>query len=277
MRTGPFSNSRVIERLNASFVPVYAVNEVYRKPGGVPDDEKAEYRRIYRETLAKKMSAGTVHVYVLDPEGTPIASMHVAQAKKTDKLIEQLDRVVADLGVKPGKPLVAPKPQSVPPPHKEGSLVLHLVARPLGGGGSWGGTAENWVVYTPEEIKRLLPANLSRPGRTWTPDAELAARLLRHVYPVTENNDVTKNEIMEQSLTAEVVSIEDGVCRARLDGRLRMKHDFYHKPDGKEVSAGLLGYIDFDAEEGKIRRFRLVTDEARYGGGTFGVAVRSEP
>ena len=43
-----------------------------------------------------------------------------------------------------------------PPAHPKGSLVLHLAARGLGGGGSWDGTAENWVVYTPDEAKELV-------------------------------------------------------------------------------------------------------------------------
>ena len=55
-----------------------------------------------------------------------------------------------------------------------------------------------------------------------------------------------------------------------------MGHDFYHKPDGKVVETGLLGYVEFDPTKKRIRAFRLVTDEAKYGGGRFGVAIRSE-
>ncbi|MEX0711142.1 MAG: hypothetical protein WD278_02255 [Pirellulales bacterium] len=74
MRTGPFSNQEVIDRLNAYFVPVYAVNEDYRDGGPAPTEEKAEYQAIYREALAKGFSAGTVHVYVLDPRGQVIGT-----------------------------------------------------------------------------------------------------------------------------------------------------------------------------------------------------------
>ena len=42
MRTGPFSSPEVIEKLNASFVPVYGVNEDYRENGSAPKEEKAE-------------------------------------------------------------------------------------------------------------------------------------------------------------------------------------------------------------------------------------------
>ena len=53
MRAGPLSSPRVIDLLNARFVPVFAVNEDYRKGGSAPDEEKALYDRVYREALAK--------------------------------------------------------------------------------------------------------------------------------------------------------------------------------------------------------------------------------
>jgi hypothetical protein len=276
MRTGPFSTPAVIDRLNASFVPVYAVNEDYADAGPAPKEEKDEYQRIYREALGKKFSAGTVHVYVLNPKGEVIGTRHVADAAKTKELIAFLDEFTTKLGTKPGKALAAPKAQSAPPEHPKGSLVLHLAARGLGGGGSWDGTAENWVVYTPDEIKKLLPAGMAEAGTAWQPNAGLVARLLVDVYPVTENNDPKKNEVREQALTGKVIAAKDGVATARLDGRLVMRHDFYHKPDGKIVETGLIGYVEFEPATGAVRSLRLATDGATYGGGKFGVAIRSE-
>ena len=276
MRTGPFSTPAVIDRLNASFVPVFAVNEDYHDAGNAPKEEKSEYQRIYREALAKKFSAGSVHVYVLNPKGDVIGTRHVAEAAKIKGLIAFLDEMTSKLGTKPGKTLVAPKAQSAAPEHPKGSLVLHLAARGLGGGGSWDGTAENWVVYPPDEAKQFLPAGQVEPGATWEPDAKLVARLLVYVYPVTENNDPKKNEIREQALKGKVLGVKDGVAVARLDGRLVMRHTFYHKPDGNVVETGLVGYVEFEPATGAVRAMRLVTDGATYGGGKFGVAVRSE-
>jgi hypothetical protein len=276
MRTGPFSSTEVIDRLNRFFVPVYAVNEDYRAKDLVPKEERDEYTRIYREALTKKFSAGSVHVYVLDPRGEVIGTRHVADAAKTKELIPFLDELVTKLGTKPGKPVVEPRAQSRQPEHPKASLVLHLAARGLGGGGSWDGTAENWVVYTPDEAKKLLPAGPAGAGTAWEPDAKLIARLLVHVYPVTENNDPKKNEIREQALRGKVLSVTDGVALARLDGRLVMRHDLYHKADGKVVETGLVGYVEFEPATGAVRSLCLVTDGATYGGGKFGVAVRSE-
>ena len=201
----------------------------------------------------------------------------IADAAKTKELLAFLDGIVTKLGTKKGDPLVAPRPQSAPSKHGEGSLVLHLAARGLGGGGSWDGTAENWVVYTPDEARKLLPSGPVKAGTAWDVDPELAARLLVHVYPVTENNDPARNVIREQALRGEVVGMKDGVALAKLSGRLVMRHDFYHKPDGKVVETGLVGFVEFEPATGKVRSLRLVTDGATYGGGKFGVAVRSEP
>src|SRR5215212_601744 len=122
MRTGPFSSAAVIDRLNTSFVPVYAVNEDYRAGGAALDGERDEYQRIYREALAKKFSAGSVHVYVLNPQGEVVGTRHVADAAKTKQLIAFLDEMTKTLAAQPGGTLVAPKAQSRPPKHESGSL-----------------------------------------------------------------------------------------------------------------------------------------------------------
>ena len=277
MRTGPFSQTEVIDRLNSSFVPVYVVNEDYRDGGPAPNEERAEMKRIYREALASGFSAGTVHVYLLAPDGKTIAGMHVAEAAQTPKLVTLLDKWISRLQVKPGKPLVPPIPQSTAPKCETGALLLHLTARPLSGGGSWNGVSENWITYGPDEVKGWLPTATVRPGQTWNPDSDLVTRTLLHVYPVTENNDVLTNKVQEQRMTATVLSVSNGVALARLDGRLRMKHSFYHKEDGNVVDANLVGYIEFDTERRHIRKLRLATDTAAYGGGTFAVAIRSVP
>jgi hypothetical protein len=276
MRTGPFSSREVIDRLNAFFVPVYVVNEDYREHGNSPKEEKALVRRIYTEALGKKLSTGTVHVYVLSPKGEVIDTRHVADAAKTRELVAFLDGITARLGTPRGEPVVAPKPQSRPPASVPGSLVLHLVARPLDGRGSWPGTAEDWVVYTPDEVKRLLSAGKAAPGASWEPDPVLMRRLFLHVYPVTENNDPAKNDIKQQVCRITVLSVSGEVVRARIDARLVMRHDFYHKPDGKTVDARLVGYVEWSAVDGGVKTLRLVTDGATYGGGTFAAAVRSE-
>src|SRR6516162_10084483 len=114
MRAGPLSNAKVVSLLNRYFVPVYAINDDYNS-GAVPVAERAEYMRIYHEALKAKLSAGTVHVYIVKPDGHTIDSLHVATASNVDKLIDLLERSTKKLKTAPGKPLVKPRPQSVPP------------------------------------------------------------------------------------------------------------------------------------------------------------------
>jgi hypothetical protein len=216
-------------------------------------------------------------VYVVAPDGEPIDSLHVANAAKIDVLVAMMERTAESLKLRPGKALVAPRPQSCRPNCAEDALVLHLTSRPLKGGGSWDGVSENWIVYQPREISRLLPPSEGealRVGRQWKLDETLAARLLTHVYPVTENNDVEKNQILDQSLTGRILALNGGRILARLDGRLKMRHNFYYMDDGNTVNAVLTGYVEFeDAPRSRITAWKLVTQKATYGGGQFGVAV----
>jgi hypothetical protein len=283
MRASSLSNEKVIALLNRYFVPVYVSNEDYSKDGPASPAEKAEKERIYREALQAKLSTGTVHAYVLTPEGHPIDSLHVAAAAKPEQTIRMLERAVDKLKLTEGKPVAQPSKPSVASKGEPGSLILHLTARVLRGG-AWGEfPAENWIVLEPAQFKKLFPngeaggAAPVRVGDSWELDRKETAKLLTYFYPATENNDVHKNRIEQQSLKATVISVKDGVARARLDGRLRMKHSFYHKEDGNVVETKLIGLLDFEPGKLAIRSLRLVTDEATYGGGTFAVALESVP
>src|SRR5260370_40704715 len=118
MRAGPLSRPKVIDLLNGAFVPVFAVNEDYRDAGPAPVEDKAEYRRIYREALDAKLSAGTVHAYVVDTAGHPIDSLHVADAAQPDRLVAMLECAIRKRKLAKGPPLVPPRTPSAPPPRQ---------------------------------------------------------------------------------------------------------------------------------------------------------------
>lgn len=276
MRAGPLSSPKVIELLNTYFVPVYVSNEDYGDDPAVSPEEKSERDRIFREAHKAELSVGSVHVYILSPTGQPIESLHVANAAKTATLVEKLQAAVDRLKTPAGSPVAPVRPQAVRPDAAKDALVLHLTARSQKPGGGWAEfPAENWLQLNAGDQQKLLPKQKVGVGDTWEPDQKVTAKMLVHFYPATENNDVRKNDIEERSLTARVISNEDASVLARLDGHLRMRHDFYHKQDGRVVDAILTGYMELDPERRSIKVFRLVTDQAKYGSGTFGVALTS--
>jgi hypothetical protein len=274
MRAGPLSDAKVIELLNRHFVPVYLVNEDYRKDGPAPAAEKAEADRIYRAALAAGLSAGSVHAYIVTTGGQPVDSLHVAEAAKTETLRAMLERNIERLKAPAGKPLVPRARQSVPPKASNYALVLHLTARgsPTN---SWNDfPAEDWIVLDPYERKSFLPPAGAAVGASWEIPRATAAKILARFYPQTENNDVRTNRLDEVSLAATLAAREGGRARVRLAGRLVMKHAFYPGRDDDNFSrAEVAGFADCD--EDRIAAFYLVTEKATYGKGDMHVAVRS--
>jgi hypothetical protein len=277
MRAGPLSSPEVIDLLNSAFVPVFAVNEDYGDLGPAPKQDKVEYLRIYREALEAKLPAGTVHAYVVATTGHPIASLHVADAARTDRLVAMLKRLICEGKVARGPTLVPPRTLSEPPASEPGSLVLHLTAR--GHGNSWGDfPSENWIVLPPKQLEALLPAANAVIGDAWDIREDVATAILTHFYPQTENNDVSTHRFERRRLRATIESVKNGIAHARLEGDLRMTHRFYPgKKDDNMVEATAVGYFEFEPALHHVRRFRLVTDRATYGNGTLEVAVRSVP
>ena len=271
---------------------MYVSNEDYNKDGSAPAEDKAERNRICREALQAKLSAGTVHVYVLGPDGHCIDSQHVATASKVDQLTQMLERTIAKLGTPAGEPLAKPVPQSAPVPSQSGSLRLHLTARSLSRqgddylipqvslgetrSGNWGAyPGENWITLTSEEWTKLLPPVAAAVGVTWDIDKNVAAKMLNYFYPSTENNDIRTNRMLHQELKGKVISVTDGVVVARLDGKLTMRHPFYHRDDDNVVEATVVGSLVFESGRRTVPTLQLVTDHAIYAKQPFGVAVRS--
>jgi hypothetical protein len=205
-----------------------------------------------------------------------------------------LERTIATLKTAEGPLLVKPCTQSSLANGEADALVLHVTARYLHRQGDeyivpkvdlgktrsagWAGyPGEDWITFTHAQAGKFIPAGAVATGASWEIDRETAATVLNHFYPPTENNDIRKNVIEEQTLRATVFSQKDGVTWARLDGRLKMKHPFYHKPDEQVVEATLVGFMEFATDAKRIRSLQLVTNHAKYGRHDFGVAVRSVP
>ena len=234
-------------------------------------------RRIYADFLNRKLGVGDVHLYILKPDGSSLASLDPDSAMNPDKLEPFLTGIIHQLGTTPGAPIIKPRPQSVPPASKPDDLVTHLVARSLTTGNWHEFPSENWVVLTRDEWLQLLPSQGPREGDSWQLAPALTRKLLTRFYPQTEEtSDADRNRIDEASLRLTIIKAGEGVARARFDGKLRMKHSFYPGKDHEDdVEATLTGFLDFDSAEHKIQRLRLITDRASYIGVEFGAALNS--
>lgn len=278
VRANSLADDRVIALLNRHFVPVYSNNDDVGADGTAPAEEKAERWRIYHDALNVKMTIGDDCVYILTPDGKPFDSLRIRTARSADELIGRLEDAVRKLGTPAGEPLVKPGPQSLPPAVDSGALVLHLVAR-INHRKAWGEfPAENWIMLNPEECRRLVLPGAEKVGAAWEIDPGLASRILSHFFPQTENYNPDQNRIDRYFLAGRVLSIHDGVARVRLDGSLRMKHQFYpNREDSNFVDTTLIGYLEFDLNERLVRSLRLVTDQASYGDKEFAATLHSLP
>src|SRR5262245_23910352 len=190
MRASSFSSAKVIGLLNSYFVPVHLSNQDLGEDGGAPPEEKAARNRIYREALAAGLKASTVCAYMIAPDGRPVAvaPLNESVAADPDRLAGLMERVVGELKVAKGDPLVRPKPPSAPPAGAD-ALVLHVVARYLQRRGDedipydvkqllgtrkahdWGNLpSEGWVVLSKSQWTKLLPTGDVGPDSSWEPD-----------------------------------------------------------------------------------------------------------
>ncbi|WP_395090362.1 hypothetical protein [Armatimonas sp.] len=253
-----FNDSRVVAALNSLSVPVYLANDT------LAGEEKATLQAIHREGFAKKLSVGTVHCFLLAPDGTLLDTIHVAQASP-QKILAMIEREATALKIHSGKPLVAPLPPALPPTPKNG-LRLHVVARYLekkpdgslglitGAGGNWSALpGEDWPLFDAAAVRALLAG-----------DRAVAERLVTHFYPPTENNDLSKNVLQALEWRAEA----QPAGAIRLSGSLTLKHSFYSRDDDRRVSADFVGYA-------KGAQFMLVTTRATYNNQPFAIAVQA--
>jgi hypothetical protein len=282
MRAGPLSNDKVIETLNRFYVAAYVSQDDYKRNGPASAEERETFNEIALFTRKEKMSCGSVCGYVLAPDGTVLDSGVVSLIIKGDALLNMLQTNAAKLGTKPGKPVVEPHPQFPRPETKRGELALHVVSRAEGtapGKGGWRAfPGENWVVLTKSDAARLIPSGKINVGTKWELDKAVTDRLLIYFYPQSEDvGDRPDCTIESQSLMAKVESMKNGIALARIEGTLRMQHNFYPGRSGDMVDATIVGYMEFELAKKEIRSLKLVTEKANWGKTKFDVAVRSEP
>jgi hypothetical protein len=258
-------------------VPVTSSNEEAEEGGTGPPAEKAERKRIYLDFYGKKLPLGDVHVYIVGPDGAGINGLDINSANDSAKMIAFLTQVVAKLHTEPGPPAVKPHPQSIAPASAADSMTLHLVSRSLAGGSWHEFPSENWIVLSRSEWGQLLPAGAATPNVSWDVPRPVALKLAEWVYPQNEEKtQVNRSRVEVAVFRLTVTTLQGGQARARIDGKVRLKHGFY--PGGQSedyADSELLGFMDFDVAQRSVQRLRLVTTKATYGGTDFRASVVS--
>ena len=258
-------------------MPVTSSNEETDEGGIAPPAEKGERRRIYLDFYGKKLPLGDVHVYIVGPDGSSVAGLDINSAADAVKMAAFLTHVSEQLHTEPGPPAVKPHPQSVAPSSPADSLILHLVSRSLAGGSWHEFPSENWIVLTRDEWGQLLPAGPAAANASWELPRPVAVKLAEWVYPQNEEKtQVNRSRVDLAAFRVTVVALEGGLARARIDGKVRLRHTFY--PGGQNddyADSELLGFVDFDVAQRRIQRLRLATAKATYAGIGFRASLVS--
>lgn len=277
MRAGPLSNPKIIDLLNRYYVPVTSSNEEADDGGTGPPAEKAERKRIYLDFYAKKLPLGDVNVYIVGPDGSSVAGLDINSANNPEKMAALLTRVVSQLHTEPGPPAVKPHPQSAAPASAADAMVLHLVSRSLAGGSWHEFPAENWIVLSRAEWTQLLPGEALTLKSSWEIPRPVAVKLAEWIYPQNEEKtQVNRSRVDIATFRMTVVTVENGLARARIDGKVRLKHSFYPGGGAEDYAdSELAGFVDFDMSKRAVQRLRLITTKALYAGTEFRASLVS--
>jgi hypothetical protein len=278
LRAGPLSNSEVIETLNRYFVPVVSSNSETAPEGSAPPGEKSERKRIYLDFGTKNLGIGDVHVYILRPDLSSMCGLDIGSATAEGKLAAFLEAVRKQLQIPAGPPAFPPRVWSSAPAAPDDSMVFHLVARGERRGSWREFPSENWIVLSRSEWRALLPPSPDvAEHASWTIPRAVSDKLLTWFYPQTEeDSQKPRSRIDEGDLRMTVITLKDGVARARIDGSLKLSHSFYPgKPHEDLVNAQVIGFMDFVPSKDRIQRLRLITQKGTYIEEPFGAALRS--
>lgn len=265
MRASSFSNPDVIRLVSRYFVPVWVSRDDYAL-NKKNKAEAAEWQRIHTTTGRLGLSNGNVSVYLLDPAGTPLASMVVTTALSPDKLIAMLRKVIEEKHYQPRKSEAIQATRRPLPgqfqPRKPGGLVVHVWTRFLTGE-TEKGMGEDWVELTPVAWAELVPGANARVGTTWTVSRKVADRLYQYCYPPLCEYNASSSKIHQATLTACWSAASAKEVQVSLRGTLELDHSRDGTNDGR-VSARLIGLVTYDPGRKVITSLRLASERATF-------------
>lgn len=263
MRASSLSNKDVIELLSSYFVSVWLSTDDFELTPKERKETEA-YLRYQKQAKAQGLSAGTVQVYIIMPDGTLRTTLHVAKAMQAENLRSLLAKTVEECVLEPRSAGARRPPQMRPrrrAQEKDG-VEFHVMVRNLGPRANTG-VAETWVSVTAAECAQFAPREL-RKDLSWSIPAETTNKIYRQFFPPMPNYKPERSEVKESSLTATVAAVDGERALVRLRGTLHMKHSMTVQEGDSDVRARISGYALVNGKTRTLQELGLVTDDADF-------------
>ena len=265
MRVSSLSDERVIALLTKYFVPAWVSRDDYQlDPRG--KDEQSELDRIDAERHRRGLEGGTVCVFVLDSDGSLLATQRVQFAYKPENLVPFLEKIIADKKLTPRDAEAirasAVRPSAVKPKTEDG-LLVHVWTR-CDQAGTNRGVSHDRVELTAAEWKAFVPAADARAGNTWILPEAVAHKLFRYCYPPGPIWRVNDCKVLNGKLKASLISASAEEARIKLEGAMELSFPNTGKPTDGRITARLVGVAHADRRKQALTSLALVSEQADY-------------
>jgi hypothetical protein len=265
MRVSSLSDERVISLISRYFVPAWASRDNYQLD---PSDTAthAEMLRLDRERGKRGLEGGTVCVFIVDPDGSVVATQRVQTASNPENLAPFLARIIAEKQLTPRRPAAVrattAQPEG-PKPATEGGVLVHVWTRcDLPGPNR--GVGQDRVELTRAEWQTFVPPTDARPGTAWPISSIVAHKLFRYCYPPRPHWNVKESRVLGGKLTATLLTRSSDETRLQLEGELSVRYPNEGKPTDGIVTAHLIGVAHYHPGRQALTALALVSDRADY-------------
>jgi hypothetical protein len=264
MRVSSLSNDQVIHLISRYFIPVWYSRDSYQ----LGDHNRAEQSEVSLIDRSAGGKGGRVCVFLLDPDGSLLATQLVQQASKPENLIPLLRRVIEEQKVSARDPAAvrasAAGTRTMPRPKEKDGLMLRVWTR-FDGNRAGYGLSQDWVELSAGDADAFAPSSAMQAGATWEVPDPVADKIFRYFYPPGPNWNAQGSEVVSRTLTATTTSLTAEELQVRLRGALTLKFSFGNAADtpGK-LTANVVGVVRYDRKKRTIASLEMITNDAKY-------------
>ena len=265
MRVSSLSDKRVIELITKYFVPAWVSRDDYQLDPR-SEAERAELERLDRDRSKRKLKGGTVCVFVIDPDGSVLATQPVQQAYKPENLVPFLEKIVADKHLQPRDAESIRASAAVPAavkPKTDGGRLVHIYTR-CDQSETNGGLSQDRIELTAQECKAFAPAADAKAGASWKIPESIARKLFQFCYPPQPHWKATDCKVLTGTLKATLIAVSARESRLKLEGEMKLSFPHSGKPTDGRITAQFVGLAHWDARKQRLMSLALVSERAEY-------------